>query len=109
MCKGSTVQYQDFYVVRGAAAPRRCVVFFFFFFFLGKPGAFGNGRRGCLIAPASSQVSCFLGRDPERRDEVMCVCVWRELRFVGIGSDMRESEVCCLVGNLDLASFCFFC
>jgi hypothetical protein len=21
-----------------------------------------------LIAPASSQVSCFLGRDPERRD-----------------------------------------
>jgi len=104
MCKGSTVQYQDFYLVRGAAAPRRCILFFFFFFFLGKPGAFGNGRRGCLIAPASSQVSCFLGRDPERRDEVMCVCVWRELRFVGIGSDMRESEVSLFGWTLPLSA-----
>ena len=87
---------------RRRAAPLRC--FLFLFLFLGKPGAFGNGRRGCLIAPASSQVSCFLGRDPERRDEVMCVCVWRELRFVGIGSDMRESEVSLFGWTLPLSA-----
>jgi hypothetical protein len=57
-----------------------------------------------LIAPASSQVSCFLGRDPERRDDVMCVCVWggSSGRFLGIRSDMRESEVSLLGWALPL-------
>jgi hypothetical protein len=39
-----------------------------------------------LIAPACSQVSCFLGRDPERRDV-------EGTPVLGIGSEMRESEV----------------
>jgi hypothetical protein len=46
MCKGSTVQYQDFYVVRGGAAPRRCVVFFFFFFFWVSQGRLVMGGVG---------------------------------------------------------------